>query len=173
MLLAFKGAADMGDYDYAITDARPRTGQAVLGRMHLFRGGPGLAEGLSRGDGRPEHRQAEATEDDLKEAFSDLLINEKMLDQLGPAINSGRGMFLFGEPGNGKTSIAERITNASASTIWIPRALGIDGDIIRVVRPRRPRGDSKTLANEHCSISPASTRAGCRSCGRPSSPAAN
>jgi predicted ATPase with chaperone activity len=44
-------------------------------------------------------------------------------------------MFLFGEPGNGKTSIAERITRCFGSTIWIPRTLAIDGDIIRVFDP--------------------------------------
>jgi hypothetical protein len=58
-----------------------------------------------------------------------------MLDRLGPAINSGRGMFLFGSPGNGKTSIAERVTRSFGTTIWIPRTLGIDGDIIRLYDP--------------------------------------
>ena len=58
-----------------------------------------------------------------------------MINRLGPAINSGRGMFLFGAPGNGKTSIAERITSCFGSTIWIPRVLGIDGDIIKLFDP--------------------------------------
>jgi predicted ATPase with chaperone activity len=44
-------------------------------------------------------------------------------------------MFLFGEPGNGKTSIAERVTRCFGSNIWIPRALTIDGDIIRLFDP--------------------------------------
>ena len=44
-------------------------------------------------------------------------------------------MFLFGEPGNGKTSIAERITKSFGNTIWIPRALGIDGEIMRLYDP--------------------------------------
>jgi hypothetical protein len=62
-------------------------------------------------------------------------MNQGMLNRLGPAINSGRGMFLFGEPGNGKTSIAERVTNCFGTTIWIPRALGIDGDVVRIYDP--------------------------------------
>lgn len=72
---------------------------------------------------------------DLLRAFSDLLINPKMLQRLGPAIASGRGMFLFGFPGNGKTSIAERVTNAFGKYIWIPRSVDIDGDILRVYDP--------------------------------------
>jgi predicted ATPase with chaperone activity len=73
--------------------------------------------------------------EDLKRAFADLLISPAMLRRLGPAINSGRGLFLFGAAGNGKTSIAERVTKAFGETIWIPRAIGIDGEIIRVYDP--------------------------------------
>jgi hypothetical protein len=58
-----------------------------------------------------------------------------MLDRLGPAVNSGRGMFLFGEPGNGKTSIAERVTDAFGTSIWLPRALYIEGEMIRLYDP--------------------------------------
>ncbi|MEL7267590.1 MAG: ATPase with chaperone activity, partial [Planctomycetota bacterium] len=72
---------------------------------------------------------------DLQKAFSDLLINEKMLHRLGPAVASGRGMFLYGFPGNGKTSIAERVTGAFGKYVWIPRAVEIDGEIMRVFDP--------------------------------------
>ena len=58
-----------------------------------------------------------------------------MFARLGPAINSGKGMFLYGFPGNGKTSIAKRVTMAFGSTVWIPRAIGVDGDIIRIFDP--------------------------------------
>ncbi|MEM9369216.1 MAG: AAA family ATPase [Planctomycetota bacterium] len=73
--------------------------------------------------------------DDLKRAFSDLLINPTMLNRLGPAVASGRGMFLFGFPGNGKTSIAERVTGAFGKYIWVPKAIDIDGNILRVFDP--------------------------------------
>jgi len=48
---------------------------------------------------------------------------------------TGRGMFLFGEPGNGKICIAERISKTFGTTMWIRRALGIDGQIIRMFDP--------------------------------------
>jgi predicted ATPase with chaperone activity len=54
---------------------------------------------------------------------------------LGPAINSGRGMFLYGFPGNGKTSIAERVTEAFGKYIWIPRAIGVAGEILNLFDP--------------------------------------
>jgi predicted ATPase with chaperone activity len=58
-----------------------------------------------------------------------------MLKRLGPAVNSGRGLFLYGAAGNGKTTIAERITRAFGQFIWIPRAIGVDGEIIRLFDP--------------------------------------
>lgn len=75
------------------------------------------------------------SEEDLSRAFSDLLIDPKMMIKLGPAVNSGRGMFLFGYPGNGKTSIAERITAAFGPYVWIPRAISMDRDIVRLFDP--------------------------------------
>ena len=75
----------------------------------------------------------------LRQAFGDLVLSQRMLDRLGPAVNSGRGLFLFGAAGNGKTSIAERVTRAFGQEIWIPRAIGIDGEIMRVFDPVEPR----------------------------------
>ena len=75
------------------------------------------------------------SQEDLDRAFSDLLIDPAMMIRLGPAVNSGRGMFLFGFPGNGKTSIAERITEAFGKYVWIPKAITIDRDIVRIFDP--------------------------------------
>ncbi len=75
------------------------------------------------------------TREDLDRAFSDLLIDPDLMIRLGPAVNSGKGMFLFGYPGNGKTSIAERITAAFGPYVWIPRAISMDRDIVRVFDP--------------------------------------
>ena len=74
-------------------------------------------------------------EAELNRAFSDLLIDDNMMTKLGPAVNSGKGMFLFGSAGNGKTSIAERITAAFGPYVWVPRAITVDRDIIRVFDP--------------------------------------
>jgi hypothetical protein len=60
------------------------------------------------------------------------LISDEIFSMLGPAINSGRGLFLYGCPGNGKTSIAERITRCFGSTVWIPKVLYVEGQIIKL-----------------------------------------
>jgi hypothetical protein len=51
---------------------------------------------------------------------------------LGPAINSGAGLFLYGAPGNGKTTLARRITACFGQDVWIPRTLVEDGQLIKL-----------------------------------------
>jgi predicted ATPase with chaperone activity len=75
------------------------------------------------------------TEDQIKQAFAHLVIGEALLHQLGPAINSGRSIFLFGHAGNGKTSIAEAAAALMSDAILIPHAVVIDGQVIRVFDP--------------------------------------
>jgi hypothetical protein len=134
-LVALKGAAAVGDYEFAITDFGRERGRRYVDECSYFGSAPVSLRDYLKSMAAQSIAKQEATEADLKEAFSDLIINQRMFDRLGPAINSGRGMFLFGEPGNGKTSIAERITRCFGSSIWIPRTLAIDGDIIRLFDP--------------------------------------
>jgi len=72
------------------------------------------------------------TQSMLKQAFSHLVLNETILNQLGPAINSGKSIFLFGNAGNGKTAIAEAIGSLLPGAILIPYAINVDGHIIKV-----------------------------------------
>ncbi len=61
--------------------------------------------------------------DQLARALSKISHDEELLDQLGPAINSNTGLFLFGPPGNGKTTIARNLTRCLGQEIWIPNAI--------------------------------------------------
>lgn len=134
-LLSLMNSVDMGDYEYGITDqGRERAKRFAEECTYCGSAPVSLRDYLKAMELQSIAKQS-VSEENLREAFVDLLIGPDLLDQLGPAINSGRGMFLFGSPGNGKTSIAERITQCFGSTIWIPRALGIDGDIVRLYDP--------------------------------------
>jgi len=134
-LVTYRAAAEMGDYQFAIVEAGRNLARKYNEECTYFGAAPvGLAEYLKAME-RQTIAGKQATEEDLRQAFSDLLVSQSMFDRLGPAINSGRGMFLFGEPGNGKTSIAERITRCFGDTVWIPRTLGIDGEVLRLFDP--------------------------------------
>ncbi|EFO82012.1 AAA ATPase central domain protein [Oscillochloris trichoides DG-6] len=71
----------------------------------------------------------------IRQAFSHLVVSDKMLDKIGPAANSARSLFLYGPPGNGKTTIAEGIANLLGGYILIPYAVEIDGQIIKIFDP--------------------------------------
>lgn len=134
-LVAYKGAAEMGDYNFTIIDLGREKARRYTDECGYNGSAPVVLNDYLKAMKAQTIAGQSVVEEDLKRAFSDLLISEAMFERLGPAINSGRGMFLFGEPGNGKTSIAERITKCFGSTIWIPRTLGIDGEILRLFDP--------------------------------------
>lgn len=70
---------------------------------------------------------------ELRKAVSHLVFNETTFEQIGPAINSGRSIFLFGGPGNGKTSMAEAIGSLlMEGDMYIPYAIEIEGQIIKL-----------------------------------------
>ena len=76
-----------------------------------------------------------ATRDRVREAFSHLVIGQSVLDQLGPAINAGHSMFVYGPPGNGKTVISQAIRKLLDGEIAIPHAIEVEGSIIRFFDP--------------------------------------
>jgi len=67
--------------------------------------------------------------------FTHLVVSPEVLNQLGPAINSGKSVFLYGPPGNGKTVIAEGIGRAFGGDLYIPHAIDVDGQIITMYDP--------------------------------------
>jgi predicted ATPase with chaperone activity len=71
----------------------------------------------------------------IRDAFSHLVISDRVLDQLGPAINARHSMFVYGPPGNGKTVISQAIRNVLDGTMAIPYAIEVEGSIIRIFDP--------------------------------------
>jgi hypothetical protein len=71
----------------------------------------------------------------LSTGFTNLVVGTEMLDQLGPAVNSGKALFLYGAPGNGKTVIAEGIGRALGGEMHMPFAVDVDGQVITMYDP--------------------------------------
>ncbi len=77
-------------------------------------------------------REVTVTREQMKEAMKDLIINPRVFSLMGPAANSGHSMFLFGKPGNGKTSVAERLARCLGGEVYTPHAVEFAGSIIKV-----------------------------------------
>ncbi len=77
----------------------------------------------------------EVTRDLVSVAFSHLVLNRRVLDQLGPAIAAWHSLFIYGPPGNGKTVIAQAIRNVLHGELAIPHALSVEGQIVRLFDP--------------------------------------
>lgn len=131
-ILVYVGAAGPGDFTYALTDAGRDRARRMMEESMYVGAAPVPIEAYVKAVKAQTITSKNPSPDDLRRAFSDLLINERMFQTLGPAINSGRGMFLYGYPGNGKTSIAERITRCFGDEIYIPRVLAVEGVIVKL-----------------------------------------
>jgi len=66
----------------------------------------------------------------LIESLEGLVLSQSLIEKLGPAMNSGLSILLYGPPGNGKTSIAERSSRLFLQSIWVPYAIEVSGHVI-------------------------------------------
>lgn len=133
--VAYKTATATNDYVYVLTEAGRQAAHSSCRQSSYVGSCPVPLADYIASVGYQSLERQRPKQADLQRAFADLLINPRMLDQLGPAISSGRGMFLFGAPGNGKSSIAERVTAAFGQYIWLPRTLEIAGAIMQLFDP--------------------------------------
>jgi predicted ATPase with chaperone activity len=71
----------------------------------------------------------------LRKAFSDLVLPDGLLDQLGPSVIGHTSLFLYGSTGNGKTSLAERILRVYQDRVLVPYSVEVDGHIVLLYDP--------------------------------------
>jgi predicted ATPase with chaperone activity len=130
-LVVHRGSAPLNDYVYALTDQGREHAQSLV-RACAYRGPAPvpLADYVMSVDAQTITAEA-IKRKQLEQAFQDILVDPKLFSKLGPAINSGAGLFLYGPPGNGKTTLAERITLCFGQNLWIPHALIVEGEIIK------------------------------------------
>ncbi|HUF46530.1 MAG TPA: ATP-binding protein [Vicinamibacterales bacterium] len=85
----------------------------------------------------------------VKDAFKHLVLSDRVLDQVGPAVNGEHSLFVYGPPGNGKTVISQAIRNLMTDDFWVPAALEVDGAIIQLYDPvnhdRLPEPDTSKM----------------------------
>ena len=136
-LIEVRGAAGSGTagYRYALTDlGRERAQQYLLANQYVGAAPVPLSEYVATMRALQAAR-GYIERDRLRAGFSHLIVGDSVLEQLGPAINAGRAVFLYGPPGNGKTVIAEGMGRALGGDMYVPHAIDVDGQIITVFDP--------------------------------------
>lgn len=131
-LIEVKLQSAMGATRYGMLDR----GWERLARARAFCGYDGPAPVSLRDYAHMMRLQAvparRATMDSVRAAFRDLILPDSLMQTVGCVVNSRRSLFLSGPPGTGKTAVAERINASLPGAIWIPYAIEIDGQVIRV-----------------------------------------
>ncbi|WP_437205507.1 AAA family ATPase [Planctomicrobium sp. SH664] len=135
--VAYKTSMAGGDYLYELTDLGRERARLLSNQCSYFGSTPVPLDQYIESVNAQSIMRRRPTLNEIRRAFADLELGERMISNIGQAIHSGRGMFLFGAPGNGKTSMAERVTRAYGDTIWIPRCLIASGEILRLYDPNR------------------------------------
>ncbi len=119
-------------YRYALTDKGMEKVRELLDRSQYAGPCPVPFDDYCDAVARQSIKDVVVTREAVNRAFGRMVLSQRVIDQLGPAINSGKSLFLFGPPGNGKTTIAEVASTLLGGHIYIPHAVLIDGQIVRV-----------------------------------------
>ena len=122
-----------GAYQYAITTAGIARAREALERSQYAGQAPVPVETYNNAIHSQSRGRMTVTHRILRQALSNLTLAESVFQRIGPAVNSGTSIFIYGPPGNGKTSIARAIGRMILSTsMYIPYAIYIDGQVVKL-----------------------------------------
>ncbi|MBU0490691.1 MAG: AAA family ATPase [Chloroflexi bacterium] len=129
-----RGSAGFGEmaYQYTITSRGGERAREILDRNQYTGPAPVPLEVYNDAVRKQTINNVYVSEDDMNSALSHLVISPDIMERIGPAANSGRSIFLYGPPGNGKTVIAEAIAKMLKGDVFLPYAVEVEGHIIRV-----------------------------------------
>lgn len=130
-LVTHAGTAPLNDYNYVLTELGNEQARGHLRQSSYVGPAPvPLEEYIDSVDAQSIAEEA-PTRQTLLEACRNISIEPKIFDRLGPALNSCAGMFLYGAPGNGKSTLAKCVTSCFGQSIWVPHAIITNGEIIK------------------------------------------
>ena len=122
-------------YEYSMTEKGNQAMQEILAR-NLYRGpAPVTLDAYREIVKRQSINNHAVTPDTLRQGLASLVLDNQVLELLGPALNSGESIFLYGDSGNGKTSIATAIRNILNTPVLIPYAIEVAGQFTKVYDP--------------------------------------
>jgi predicted ATPase with chaperone activity len=128
-----QGGLGEGAYTYGITSAGILRAREAMERSQYAGPAPVPFEVYNEAIRRQKSGRLTVTTRTMRQILSQMVISESTFQRLGPALNSGSSIFMYGPPGNGKTSIARAFGNLVLSqSMYIPYALYLDGQVIKV-----------------------------------------
>ena len=131
-IIVHKGSAPLNDYSYSLTESgRERARIAANASAYVGPAPVPLIDYILSVEAQTI-RSESPKRNQLRRAFKEISVNELLFESLGPAVNSGAGLFLYGEPGNGKSTLARCLTKCFGQEIWVPHAIFEDGQIIKL-----------------------------------------
>jgi len=133
--LGSRNSDSLIDLAYTFTEEGRRYVQDALQRLHYVGPAPVTIEDFTDQVNMQKLTNELVTYEKIKAATSGLQFDERIMEQCGPALNSGRAMLLYGPPGNGKTTVAQRFASVFSDVIYVPYAVVVEGQIIRVHDP--------------------------------------
>ncbi len=131
-----EGISSLG-FIYNPTDAGANRARDAFERSQYIGLAPVSLDAYKRAILAQTQGNRQVTQKQIQEALSHLILPDKFHRRIGPAVNSGSSLFLYGPPGNGKTTIAEAIAKVLAKDdpIWLPETVAVGGQIIRIFDP--------------------------------------
>lgn len=130
--LGTKDAESVVDMRYAMTEAGRLWTIDALERMRYVGPAPVTLDQFTDQVSLQKLTNEVVSFDRIRASFGGLTFDDSIVEQCGPALNSGRAMLLYGPPGNGKSSVAHCLGNVFSDVIYVPYAISVDGQIIRV-----------------------------------------
>lgn len=134
-ILGAAGASAVSELRYVLTEKGKQWAMDALGQNQYIGPAPVSLAAYTERIQRQRITNERVDRAAVDAAFANMVISESFVRQIGPAINSGRSILLYGPPGNGKTSVAEKIGGIFSDTIYIPYCIEVDGQIIKVFDP--------------------------------------
>ncbi len=134
-LVEVKGQGGFGEgaYQYAITGLGIERAREAMARNQYAGPAPVLIETYNEAIRKQAAKRKQIHQRAMRTALSNLVVSEKTFARIGPAANSGSSLFLYGAPGNGKTSIARAIGDMIlGEEMYIPHAVDVEGQVIKV-----------------------------------------
>jgi predicted ATPase with chaperone activity len=127
------GAYAEAAYEYVITGKGIERAREIMDRNQYAGPAPVTLENYKNAIRKQALQNLSVGPNQVRNALSHLILGERVLNQIGPAVNSSRSIFLFGHPGNGKTTIAEAIGfMILQDDMFIPYAVEVSGQVIKV-----------------------------------------